>query len=135
RIPRRRRDGRPEQDYSGRRRLGAGRRARVFRPDGGPTAARGGRATVPTVHRCVVLRLAAVGALAACPGDEPAPEAPGAVWVTPPGSTGFPLGALRGRLGRSQGPQPILALGIASGPGFQLAPLRLPTAWPVPGEG
>src|SRR2546428_5964683 len=84
------------------------------RPHGGP----GGRATVPTVHRCVVLRLAAVGALAACQGDEPATEAPGAVWVTPPGSTGFPLGALRGRLGRSQAPQPILALGIASGPGF-----------------
>jgi hypothetical protein len=79
--------------------------------------------------------LVALVVFGACEPSEPTRDAPPAVWVTPPGSTGFPLGALRGQLGRSQAPQPILELGIASGPGFQLAPLHLAAAWPVPGDG
>jgi hypothetical protein len=80
------------------------------------------------VHRCVVLV-----ALAACEPTEPTREEP-AVWVNPPGSSGFPLGAVRGRLGRSQPPQPAVDLGITSAAG-PLEPLHLATAFAVPGDG
>jgi len=82
------------------------------------------------VHRWVLL-----AALAACGPSSPAPGAPdGQVrWLVPPGPGGFPLGAARGRLGRSQAPEALIDLGIA-GPG-NLAPLRRPVGIAVPGGG
>ncbi|MEO7733428.1 MAG: hypothetical protein ABIY55_20870, partial [Kofleriaceae bacterium] len=79
------------------------------------------------MHRWVVL-----GALVACEPREPEEPAVAPVaWVYPPAAGAFPLGAARGRLGRSQAPQPMVELGVA-GP---QAPLRLATAWAIPGEG
>jgi hypothetical protein len=90
---------------------------------------------VPPVHRTVVLL-----ALAACEPTADAPDRdtrPPATWVYPPPPSAFPLGASQGWLGRSQPPQPMTALGIASaaGPDAGLAALHLATAWPIPGEG
>ena len=47
-----------------------------------------------------------------------------------PGPVAFPLGAVTGRIGRSQAPQPVVREGLE---GAQAAPLALPTVWPVPG--
>ncbi|HEX3761265.1 MAG TPA: PQQ-binding-like beta-propeller repeat protein, partial [Kofleriaceae bacterium] len=79
-------------------------------------------------------RWLAIVALASCePTAPPAPEPP-PVWLTAPAPAGFPLGAIRGRLGRSQAPQPMVDLGlVAPGPG--LLPLRLPAGFAVPGDG
>jgi len=79
-----------------------------------------------------VYRWVALLALVACePRDleEPAPVP--VAWVYPPSAGAFPLGASRGRLGRSQAPQPIVELGVAG----HHAPLRLATAWAIPGDG
>lgn len=77
-------------------------------------------------------------ALAACApatpaGDDPAPPV---TWIVPPAPGGFPLGAVTGRLGRSQAPQPIVDAGIADGTasGRPLAPLHLATVLAVPGD-
>ena len=78
-------------------------------------------------------RWVALVALAACEPSEPTRDAP-VVWVNPPGPSGFPLGAIGGRLGRSQAPQPVVDLGITSAAGA-LAPLHLATAFAVPGDG
>ena len=93
------------------------------------------------MHRWVVLL-----ALAAC-APTAAEDASGHVrrerdepttWVYPP-PVGLPLGAVHGRLGRGQTPQPIVELGIASAGGPEAAagrgPLRQPTVWPIPGDG
>lgn len=87
------------------------------------------------VHRWVALL-----ALTACEPTAPPPEG-GAeapvtpvTWVSPPRPVGFPLGAIRGRLGRSQPPQPVVDLGIASAAG-ELAPLHLAALFAVPGDG
>ncbi|HEY0985860.1 MAG TPA: hypothetical protein VGD80_02370, partial [Kofleriaceae bacterium] len=74
-------------------------------------------------------------ALAACEPTAPALDAPTVIWVVPPAPGGFPLGAVSGRLGRGQAPQPVVELGLASGPGFPLAPLHRAALWPVPGDG
>lgn len=97
--------------------------------------ARGARGRVRPVHRWVVLL-----ALAACEATAPAGEAQLVTWVVPPASGGFPLGAVVGRLGRSQVPQLLVDLGIADGrvPGSSvggLVPLHLATARAVPGDG
>ncbi|HET9625244.1 MAG TPA: PQQ-binding-like beta-propeller repeat protein [Kofleriaceae bacterium] len=76
-----------------------------------------------------------LGLLAAC-GPEPAtPEASKQRWVVPPAPSGFPLGEVRGTLGRGQAPEPALELGLRAAGHDELAPLRLPTAWPIPGDG
>ena len=70
-------------------------------------------------------------ALAAC--DEPAPKPEPAIdWLVVPAPSGFPLGEVTGKLGRSQAPEAMVDLGIVAAPGVQ-APLHLPTAWPVAG--
>jgi hypothetical protein len=79
------------------------------------------------VHRGVVLV-----ALVACEAP-PAPTSPPVPrTLYPASSSGWPLGALRGRIGRSQAPQPVVTEPIAGEPA---APLRLPTPWTVPGDG
>jgi outer membrane protein assembly factor BamB len=90
-----------------------------------------GRATVPTVHRWVALL-----AVAACePPAPPADTAAGPVrWLSPPAPGGFPLGAIHGRLGRSQPPESPVDLGIAAPPDEGVA-LRLPAGFAVPGDG
>jgi hypothetical protein len=60
---------------------------------------------------------------------------PPRAWVYPPAFAAWPLGELTGSIGRSQPPQVALAEGIAGPNGGGLAPLRLPTPWPVPGDG
>jgi hypothetical protein len=82
-----------------------------------------------------VPRWVALLALAACEPTAPALDAPPVVWVVPPAPGGFPLGPVHGRVGRGQAPQPVVELGLASGPGFPLAPLRRAALWPVPGDG
>jgi hypothetical protein len=85
-----------------------------------------------------VHRWLALVALAACEPTAP-PEAgadggPPRTWSSAPGPGGFPLGAVRGRLGRSQAPQPAVDLGlVAPGPG--LPPLHLAAGFAVPGDG
>ena len=85
-------------------------------------------------------------ALVACAPATPAGDgadghdAPPVTWVVAPAPGGFPLGAVVGRLGRSQAPQPIVDLGIAgpegaAGSGGGLAPLHLATMLVVPGDG
>jgi hypothetical protein len=86
------------------------------------------------VHRWLVLV-----ALASCEPTAPpgagADGGPSPAWSSPPGPGSFPLGAVRGRLGRSQAPQPVVDLGlVAPGPGA-LAPLHLPAAFAVAGDG
>lgn len=86
-------------------------------------------------------RWAVLLSLVACapPGDA-APEPPVA-WRYAPAAVGFPLGAVTGRIGRSQAPQAMAELGIAGGGDDALAgvrrvePLRQPSAWPIPGPG
>jgi hypothetical protein len=94
---------------------------------------------VPLVHRWVVLLGLAACAPTASTGDDASGRAaPPVTWIVPPAPGGFPLGAVRGRLGRGQAPQRIVDLGIAGPEGIAgggLAPLHLATAWPVPGEG
>ena len=80
------------------------------------------------VHRRVVLLLA----LAACEASAPPAEAPPPRWVYPPPPPSWPLGELRGRIGRSLAPQPAPPAGITGEVRF---PLRLATPWPVPGKG
>lgn len=87
-------------------------------------------------------RWAVLLSLVACApaGDDAAPEPPVA-WRYAPAAGGFPLGAVTGRIGRSQAPQVMAELGIAGGGGDALAgvrrvePLRQPSAWPIPGPG
>ena len=71
-------------------------------------------------------------ALIACAPDERAQRAAeaGRHWVVPPGPAAWPLGAVTGRIGRSQAPQPVVREGLEGAPA---TPLQLPTAWPVPG--
>lgn len=80
------------------------------------------------VHRRVVLLVT----LAACETVTLAPEAPPPKWVYPPPPPAWPLGPIVGRIGRSQAPQPLAPAGITGEVKF---PLRLATAWPVPGKG
>jgi sugar lactone lactonase YvrE len=86
---------------------------------------------VRPVHRWVVLL-----ALAACEPTAPThdTDARPVIWELPPAPGGFPLGAIRGRLGRGQPPQALVDLGIASAVG-ELAPLHLAMAYAVPGDG
>ena len=99
--------------------------------DGARSAgARGGRGRVRPVHRWFVL-LALVGCEPTVATRDTG--APPVIWEVPPAPGGFPLGAIRGRLGRSQAPQPVVDLGIASAVG-ELAPLHLVTASAVPGD-
>ena len=79
-------------------------------------------------------RWVALVALTACEPTAPPPDPPQAAWLSLPGPSGFPLGELRGRLGRGQPPQPVVDLGIASAAG-ELAPLHLATPFAVPGDG
>jgi hypothetical protein len=83
-----------------------------------------------------VRRWAVVLAIVGCdqPTDGHGVSSPRA-WVYPPALAAWPLGEQTGSIGRSQPPQVALAEGIA-GPGDErLSPLRLPTPWPVPGDG
>lgn len=80
------------------------------------------------VHRRVVLLVT----LAACETVTLPPEAPPPKWVYPPPPPSWPLGAVMGRIGRSQAVQPTLPAGITGDVRF---PLRLVTPWAVPGEG
>ena len=80
------------------------------------------------VHRRVMLLVT----LAACEAVVPAPEAPPPKWVYLPPPPAWPLGAVRGRIGRSQAPQPAPPAGIT---GEMKFPLRLATPWVVPGKG
>ncbi len=82
------------------------------------------------VHRRVVLLLA----LAACEASAPPPQVPPPHWVYPPPPPSWPLGAVQGRIGRSQATQPAPPAGI-TGPKDLRFPLRLPTPWVVPGNG
>ncbi|HET7501689.1 MAG TPA: PQQ-binding-like beta-propeller repeat protein [Kofleriaceae bacterium] len=84
------------------------------------------------MHRWVVLL-----ALGACePSARTSAGDAAPAWEVPPAPGGFPLGAIRGQLGRSQAPQPLVDLGIAASgePGARTA-LHLARAWAVPGEG
>jgi hypothetical protein len=76
-----------------------------------------------------VYRSAALLALIACAPEERAPDAV-RHWVDPPGPVAWPLGSVTGRIGRAQAPQPVVHEGIE---GASASPLRMPTAWPVPG--
>ncbi|MBL0219684.1 MAG: hypothetical protein IPQ07_38190 [Myxococcales bacterium] len=80
------------------------------------------------MHPRVVLLLA----LAACEASAPAPVEPPPRWVYPPPPPSWPLGAVQGRIGRSQPTQPALPAGIT---GEKKVPLRLATPWTVPGAG
>jgi hypothetical protein len=84
-----------------------------------------------------VNRWVALLALAACEPTVAARVAddPPVAWAVSPAPSGFPLGAVRGRLGRSQATQPMVELGIASAGADALAALRLATVAAVPGEG
>jgi hypothetical protein len=80
-----------------------------------------------------VRRLAVLLAIAGC--DSPAViEAPPRVRVVPPALAAWPLGVVTGRIGRSQAPQQVLDEGLG-GSVLPAGPLRLPTVWPVPGDG
>jgi len=77
-------------------------------------------------------------ALAACAPASPAGDpAPPVRWIVPPAPSGFALGAVTGRLGRSQAPQPLVDAGIADATASRrpLAPLHLATVLAVPGDG
>src|SRR5512140_61086 len=99
------------------------------------------RGRVEPVHRWVALL-----ALVACKPTTPIGDAPDGrdgratppvTWVVPPAPSGFPLGAVHGRLGRSQAPQPMVDLGISAPAGsvVGLPPLHVTMAWAVPGDG
>ena len=81
-----------------------------------------------SVHRRAVLLLALVG----CEAPAPPAEAPPPAWVYAPAPTAWPLGDVRGRIGRSQPPQPAAHAGITGSVRF---PLHAPTPWRVPGDG
>lgn len=91
------------------------------------------------MHRWVALLALASCEPTAPPAEVGPAEAGPAVarpvaWLIPPAPVGFPLGAIRGRLGRGQAPEPVVELGVAAvEPG--LVPLRLPAAFAVPGDG
>lgn len=70
-------------------------------------------------------------ALVGCETPDEAVTAPPA-WVYPPRISAWPVGAIRGAIGRSQPPQLVDQVGIT---GKDLVPLRLPTPWAVPGAG
>jgi len=80
------------------------------------------------VLRWAVLLLALVG----CEAPAPTPEAPPPAWVYAPAPTAWPLGEVRGRIGRSQPPQLAPHAGIT---GTARPPLHAPTPWSVPGDG
>ena len=80
------------------------------------------------VHRRVVLLLA----LAACEAPAPPAQVSAPHWVYPPPTPSWPLGAVQGRIGRSQPTQPAPPAGITGEVRF---PLRLATPWMVPGPG
>ncbi len=80
------------------------------------------------VHRRVMLLVT----IAACETVTLAPGPPAPTWVYPPPPPSWPLGAPMGRIGRSQAPQPAPPAGITGDVKF---PLRLATAWAVPGTG
>ncbi|CAN5921628.1 hypothetical protein BH11MYX3_BH11MYX3_24810 [soil metagenome] len=82
------------------------------------------------MHRRVVLLLA----LAGCEESAPPPQVPPPHWIYPPPPPSWPLGSVDGRIGRSQPTQPAPPAGLA-GPADLRFPLRLPTAWTVPGAG
>src|SRR5262245_57387315 len=86
------------------------------------------RATVPRVHRWVALL-----ALTGCETTA-LPTEPPKVWLSLPGPSGFPLGAVRGRLGRSQTPEPLVDLGLP-GPAGAFAPLTRAAGFALPGDG
>lgn len=70
-------------------------------------------------------------ALVAC--ETPAePDAAPPAWVYPPSPSAWPIGIVTGTFGRSQAPQLGEQLGVV---GDVTVPLRMPTPWPVPGEG
>jgi hypothetical protein len=86
-----------------------------------------------------VHRWLALVALASCEPTAPPPGAgtedgPPPTWLSPPGPAGFPLGAVRGRLGRSQAPQAVVDLGLVA-PRAGMRALHLPAAFAVPGDG
>jgi len=88
------------------------------------------------VHRWVALLVLAACEPTAPTGDDPDAHArPPATWIVPPAPGGFPLGAITGRLGRGQPPQPIVDVGIASSGEGGVSPLHLAMAWAVPGDG
>src|SRR5262245_17123129 len=92
------------------------------------------RGRVRPVHRRPGPVALASGRPTAPPGFG-AEGGPPRAWSSPPGPGGFPLGAVRGRLGRSQTPQPVVDLGlVAPGPG-PLAPLHLPVGFAVAEDG
>ncbi len=71
-------------------------------------------------------------ALVGCEASGDAVTAP-PTWVYPPGDVAWPVGDVRGAIGRSQSPQLARQVGIAGN--NTLVPLRLPTPWTVPGDG
>ena len=88
----------------------------------------------------VLLALAACAPTASAGDGADGHAAAPVTWVVSPVPGGFPLGAVAGRLGRSQAPQPIVDVGIAgpggaAGAGGGLAPLHLATVLAVPGGG
>src|SRR4051812_26513296 len=94
----------------------------------------GAHGRVRPVHRWLALV-----ALASCEPTAPPPGAgtedgPPPTWLSPPGPAGFPLGAVRGRLGRSQAPQAVVDLGLVA-PRVGMRALHLPAAFAVPGDG
>ena len=75
-------------------------RARVASPV--PAGVRRAHARVRLVHRWVALLVLAACEPTAPTGDDPdARAAPSVTWIVPPAPGGFPLGAIKGRLGRS----------------------------------
>ncbi|HVK86060.1 MAG TPA: hypothetical protein VM513_18190 [Kofleriaceae bacterium] len=80
------------------------------------------------MHLRAVLLLAVV----ACEPPAPPAEAPPPAWVYAPPPPVWPLGELRGRIGRTRAPQPMERAGITGSVRF---PLRQPTPWAVPGDG
>lgn len=68
----------------------------------------------------------------ACEPPPPAPEPAPPAWVYAPPPTLWQQVPVRGRLGRSQAPQLVDALGIV---GDVRVPLSRPTPWTVPGDG
>lgn len=78
------------------------------------------------------LALVWVPAVVGCDPPPRAPEPEPPRWVYAPPAATIALGELRGRLGRSQAPQLALAGGLT---GDAIAPLRLATPFPVPGDG
>jgi hypothetical protein len=77
-----------------------------------------------------VYRLAVLVALVGCEDREP--TAPPVAWTYAPPPAAWPIGELRGRIGRSQPPQQVTAGGVEGQPPHGLT---MPSMWSVPGEG